>query len=527
MVLTLLIFNYFNLFSLFFDNRFESSGVVFANVILAIPVLFLRRFLGLYLAVWSVILSIPLFAHVFHYLKFGIAPAEYSYISVIETNNKEVFEFISTYVGLRELLIWISLLIIPAILTVLVSKINKYHFNLKLKFGIGLILLILNLINMSYEKNLFFQQYLKYEETKKELAKLHYWNKIVNQREDQVKIINQDSTENQTHIMIIGESLSKVHMSLYGYPRKTNPELEKIRDELFIFNDVMSPHCYTTGSIIKSLTLRDHEHEKKAMVETTLMDVLKKAGYKTYWITNQPILGNHENVISAIANLCDSVIPVNQSNLYPDEYFYDELVLDKVNEILKKNNGRKYIFVHLMGSHVDYTLRFPEHFKKFADDDANGIEMKEFIGKYELRKLNEYDNTVYYNDYVVSEILKKVKSKNDYSSLLYFSDHGDEVVDEIKFIGHNEGKPTKNMFTIPFVAWVSEKYRSENLEKVNNFNRFLDRKYQTDDLIYSALDLINLKPNFYDSTQSIFDSNFVMEPRINHLNNEYYNLDSL
>ena len=55
-------------------------------------------------------------------------------------------------------------------------------------------------------------------------------------------------------VIIIGESFSKHHSSLYGYPLPTNPRLEERlrRGELFVFRDVVSPANLTT-SVLSNL----------------------------------------------------------------------------------------------------------------------------------------------------------------------------------------------------------------------------------------------------------------------------------
>ena len=58
----------------------------------------------------------------------------------------------------------------------------------------------------------------------------------------------------ETHVIIVGESISRLHMSLYGYNRNTNPLLKKINGELLVYKNVISPHAYTTGSLRKALT---------------------------------------------------------------------------------------------------------------------------------------------------------------------------------------------------------------------------------------------------------------------------------
>ena len=70
-------------------------------------------------------------------------------------------------------------------------------------------------------------------------------------------------------------------MQLYGYQRETNPKLSRIKDELVIFDNVLSPHCYTTGSLLKSLTLRDWEDDTPNQIPATFNGYCKDG-----WIQN-------------------------------------------------------------------------------------------------------------------------------------------------------------------------------------------------------------------------------------------------
>ena len=60
-----------------------------------------------------------------------------------------------------------------------------------------------------------------------------------------------DEANEGTYILVIGESLSKHHSSLYDYPRETMPKLKKRYEEgeIVRFDNVVSPHHYTRGNI--------------------------------------------------------------------------------------------------------------------------------------------------------------------------------------------------------------------------------------------------------------------------------------
>jgi heptose-I-phosphate ethanolaminephosphotransferase len=58
----------------------------------------------------------------------------------------------------------------------------------------------------------------------------------------------------RTLVLVIGESTTSRRMSLYGYPRKTTPRLDVLKEkgELFAFSDVIAPRPYT-GEVIKQI----------------------------------------------------------------------------------------------------------------------------------------------------------------------------------------------------------------------------------------------------------------------------------
>ena len=90
-----------------------------------------------------------------------------------------------------------------------------------------------------------------------------------------------------TLVLVIGESTNRQRMSLYGYPRNTTPELDKLRDQLAVFDNVITPRPYTIEALQQVLTFADEENPDLYLKTPSIVSVMKQAGYKTYWITNQ------------------------------------------------------------------------------------------------------------------------------------------------------------------------------------------------------------------------------------------------
>ncbi len=96
------------------------------------------------------------------------------------------------------------------------------------------------------------------------------------------------------------------------------------------------------------------------------------------------------------------------------------------------------------------------------------------------------------------------------SAMLYFSDHGEEVYDLREFAGHAYEKVSSYMCEIPFILWMSDEYRRQRNDLVFDTKR----PYSTVDVLYSLSDLGGLRYQGYDTSRSIFSTQFASRPRI-------------
>ena len=123
-----------------------------------------------------------------------------------------------------------------------------------------------------------------------------------------------------------------------------------------------------------------------------------------------------------------------------------------------------------MGCHGFYADRYPAEFEKFTDVESS-------------KKVSEYDNCVYYNDYVLKKIYEKVSKQKNFKAMIYFSDHGEEP-DEDK--SHEASKFTWQMARIPFVILFSESLMAASNNVYQTLRKNKDR-YWTNDLLFDVL----------------------------------------
>ena len=179
-------------------------------------------------------------------------------------------------------------------------------------------------------------------------------------------------------------------------------------------------------------------------------------------------------------------------------------------QVLKQTAPRKFIVVHLLGTHMNYKYRYPADYARFAD--RQGVPPWVADGD-QLSFYNSYDNAVLYNDFVVSKLIKDFAATDPNGLLVYFSDHGEEVYDTfgLNFKGRTEMSPLPTMYTIPFLVWTSPKWKET---RPQDFTTALDRPYSTTDFIYTWADLVGLHFEKFDSTKSLVNKDFEEHARL-------------
>ncbi|MFS2202733.1 phosphoethanolamine transferase CptA [Pseudomonas sp. Pseusp3] len=309
-----------------------------------------------------------------------------------------------------------------------------------------------------------------------------------------------------TLVLVIGESTNRQRMSLYGYPRPTTPELDKLKDQLDVFDNVITPRPYTIEALQQVLTFADEENPDLYLSTPSLVSMMKQAGYKTFWITNQQTMTKRNTMLTTFSEQADQQVYLN-NNRNQNAAQYDGDVIEPFNKALADGAPRKLIVVHLLGTHMSYQYRYPPTFDKFQD--RTGVPAG--IRDDQLPTYNSYDNAVLYNDFVVSSLIKDYARTDPNGFLLYLSDHGEDVFDSVghSTLGRNENKPTAPMYTIPFMAWASPKWRASHDW---NLAGDLSRPYSSSHLIHTWADLAGLSFDELDQSKSVVSDSFKARP---------------
>lgn len=333
-------------------------------------------------------------------------------------------------------------------------------------------------------------------------------------------------------VFIIGESLQRNFMSLYGYYLPTTPNLQALEQSgnLIAFSDVVSPGAKTNDVLKYVLNFGNYESEKQRPWSANLdiVNLARLANYETFWISNQERYGQWAVASGASAQMTDHSDFTNQIPVYKYAYSLDEVMLPSIKNfksgakrspLARKDessaaevNGAqkkdKFFILHLMGSHPSYEFRYPKSFAKFSAADI----WREPLDEGQKKELAHYLNTVAYNDFIVSEIYKIFADDN--TLIVYFSDHAQSLYQYRGKLIH--GGINRFTLEIPLIFMASDKFKEQNADLWTRIAAAKDRPFLNDDLIHAIAEILEMTdlPE-YDPSRSVINADFnASRPRI-------------
>ena len=459
-------------------------------------------------------LSFPLIImgtiEILHIFLINTTLSEASLFAIFDTNPGEALDYIDTSVSSKHYLIAATYIVACVILILKDKTARNTTFKMQM-VAVGVLAAILLVVTYKGGQIAFFpvvEAGLLYSKEMEEYQSIIEQRKALLNNPEPLKGTKAliDDFE-QTYVLIIGESTNRNHTSLYGYKRETTPVLDSEKSKLLVYQDVVSPFSQTLPTLQLALTAANKENDKKYYNAFSLIDVARAAGFNTYWISNQAPTGG----ISILGNTVDKSFFVNltgDSYLAVRSVSRDEKIFPYFKKALELPSKKKLIFVHLMGTHFTYNKRYPIQYDKYTS-----------YSNEKEKVINEYDNSVLYNDYIVSELISQLEQYNatsprNIAALVYLSDHGEEVYDSRDYAGHGQADVSRHHVEIPFLVWVSESFKQRNQGKYLQMKQNLGVPYITDDLFHSMLDLMSISSPQLDTAHSIFSTDFVPKTRI-------------
>lgn len=407
-------------------------------------------------------------------------------VIIMATNIQESLEFFKTYLSPMAAVAIIASLIIGSIFVVRCNSIRKEALRARFLSAVlcfilftGCFLIVSN--HNCLHKTTFLKLNTIFNTNSAPDLKA-YKHDIVLDIDERVKC--------KTIVFVIGESFAKQNSSLYGYKKETNPLLSQ-QNNLYIFRDVASPHTHTLDAIRSIMTTYISETDSTNWYELiSIPEIMRAAGYKTYWLSSQYEYGLLDNLVTCFAKICDEKNFISNQVAVNGGKVHDGKLIPVLNDIVESTDEDKFFIINLMGSHCSFKDRYPKEFEHFTPADYEDWNLSADCKQL----LAEYDNSILYNDYVIKSIIDVVKEKD--AIVIYFSDHGLDVFNTSdNYIGHAKSGNDESVRIgkeIPFMVYITDEYKRLRPEIEKRINNSQSKCFRTDSVMYTIMDIAGI-----------------------------------
>ena len=501
----------------------------------------------LLLAVFYVIVYVLYIADMFCFVKFGSTLNPSMLLLIGETTGNEAGEFLQSYVTPDIIFSEVGAIALVPLLHAIVAGCWKHLSHLPYKpflgtavaiaFGVCLYLTYPNkqmfLHTMSLETigqvehSLAYRPHTELYQPPMRLAFSIRCNQLIGQQLGRLRAtignveVDSCSVKSPEIVLIIGESFNKRHAQLYGYEKANMPNQVRMEKagRLTKFDDVVAP-WNLTSFVFKLFMTTYCVGDKGEWCDYPLFcEIFRKAGYNVNFLTNQfqtkakqevydfsgGFFINDEELSSVQFDHRNNRLHVFDEGLLKD---YDAMADEQRSKGIDSTK-QLHIF-HLMGMHVTYRIRCPNRMKKWGvgeyPDDTD-------IPPKKRKILADYDNSVWYNDSIVNQIVERFK--NDDAIIIYLPDHGEEVFGPgaRHFFGRmHDAVINKRLadeeFRIPMWIYTTPLYARNHPDVVAAIKAAAPKKYMTDALSHLLMGLAGIHTKYYKPQYDILSPQY-------------------
>ncbi|WP_407334179.1 phosphoethanolamine transferase [Enterovibrio sp. 27052020O] len=300
-------------------------------------------------------------------------------------------------------------------------------------------------------------------------------------------------------VFVVGETARSANFQYQGYDKPTNAFTEKYSP--IYFSDVTSCGTATALSVPCMFSMLDRGSYNSAAGENqdNVIDVLQRAGISMNWEDND---GGDKGVAKHIPKTelhgTDAKDACNGSTCF------DAALLDGLNVHIDALTGNRIVFLHLIGSHgPTYYQRYPASMAYFQPDcqrsDIENCTSEQIV--------NTYDNTIRYTDFVLSELIEKLKLRSDEfaTAMVYLSDHGESLGEGGVFLhGLPYSFAPETQKKIPLLFWGSDDFMNQKQIDEACLRNKASQPFSHDNVSHTLLGIMDVSTEAYSQPLDIF-----------------------
>lgn len=258
----------------------------------------------------------------------------------------------------------------------------------------------------------------------------------------------------QVHVVVIGESARRDAFGAFGGNWDNTPFISKANGVLF--QNYLSAASSTQQSL--GLTLALVGKDQQPQYQNNIVTLAKRAGFNTYWFSNQGQLGHYDTAIASIAKRADNVRFLKNGN-FISQNTQDTDLLKFTDEALNDNSeAPKLIVYHLMGSHPKACERTRHKYATFVNNE----------------EISCYLYSITQTDSFLASLHQQLQNSGKNFSMIYFSDHGlsfKERGSKSEYLSHND--QFQQNYQVPMFITSSRETRHRVIKAVRSANDFM------------------------------------------------------
>jgi len=316
------------------------------------------------------------------------------------------------------------------------------------------------------------------------------------------------SSREEVHVLVIGESVRKQSWSAYGYGRATTPYLDSLKSEVIFFQRALADANLTNWSVPIIMTGLSPEEFSLTKVSGNLIDLAREGGYATAWLANQDL--NISRSVGVDPDVFERP-PDPNANIFGRGILDGSLLPGFEREINKFGRGR-FIAIHMMGTHWEYSRRYPAAFERFGSREklaalsSGSLFLRGPANQATL--IDAYDNATLYSDWFLKQLIDAAKKLNVPASIVFFPDHGEDLQALDGATGHGLPTYTRHAFEIPAFIWINEPFRKAHPDMAEALKLNAGKEIRSHDVFNTEAQLMGISWPGKDSHRSFASREF-------------------
>ena len=472
-------------------KNYANFSIALLNLALLLPMLFEKHVIRSVLRfIFLAVILLPVFVILGYYSVTSTVFAPDTLLAIAQTNIQEAIEYAKDNFSCKT--IFLIILANASVFFVAIKNTQKILWN---KYNLFLVLFCITacLVGVYKYRDNIITDIPK--QASKTLAQYKNFSKERTDRKDNMsKLLLSHKPEAGVYVLVIGESQNRAHMQAYNYHRATTPWLDSMKNDknMLLFTKAYSCHTHTVPTLLYALTAKNQYNNIAVKNAVSVLEVAEAAGFETVWLSNQVKYSAWDTPVTSIASEANQQKWINSTlGESTNTDYFDGKLIEELEKI--KITDKMLIVMHLMGNHGSYEQRYPKAFEKY--DGKNTID--------------KYDNSIIYNDYVMSQVYKRARKIPNFKGLVYCSDHADAID---KNLSHDASQFDFDMTHIPLYIYLSDSYIQNNSAKYKSLEKQKNKLF-TNDLLFNlmlgvlGINLNNIYEPNNDPTADTFDNN--------------------